>query len=236
MEEALLKVTKEISGKLYDDALSPGMKEVGKIGDDVAKTARLILAPIQITAHLQRKLEKFLNKIEQRIPPENRIEPNLQIAVPIVESMRYVEENQPLWEMFGELLAKSMDKTQISKVHPAFAHIVKTLTPDEAYMLKKLEESDFMITDVLSLNRKLNRFENRVEESSSIPLGDLISPDSINIYYAHLESLSLVAWPVDDQKPIMSGDVQTGVRSKSRITLTEFGKLFIEACKAPIDI
>ena len=41
-------VSKETLSKLYDDAVAGPAKEVGKLGTDAIKVARLILAPLQI--------------------------------------------------------------------------------------------------------------------------------------------------------------------------------------------
>lgn len=216
--------------KAYDDGVSPAFKELGKIGADLAKTARLILAPFQLTASFQDRLEAFLRNLNARVQEENRVSIPAEIAGPAFESMRYLEEESTLWKMFEELLIKSADKNSIYVAHPSFVHIIKQLTRDEAYILYKLTQSDFEITDTLDLNKALNRFENLKVERSTIPESELISPASVSIYYAHLESLSLVSWPVLKQDPIHAGGTQTGIRRHSKIQLTEFGKLFVKAC------
>jgi len=50
--------------KAYDDALAPLFRQIGCFGADLAKTARLILAPLQVTASLQDRLEVSLKKLE----------------------------------------------------------------------------------------------------------------------------------------------------------------------------
>ncbi len=54
-------VPKEAINKLYDDALSPSVKQLGKLGEDAMKTARLILAPLQLTAAWQ---DRFAAMVE----------------------------------------------------------------------------------------------------------------------------------------------------------------------------
>ena len=223
----------KVTERVYDDIASPGFKELGKIGADAAKTARLFLAPLQIAALFQERFERFLRKADSRIPEDRRIEVRAEIVGPAVESMRYLEEGSSLWKMFEELLLKSADRDSVSLVHPSFVHIVKQLTPDEANMLFKLRQGEFKIVDRMELNRALNRFENRVVESSTIPNEELLNPEAVSIYYAHLESLSLVSWPVTKQTPIVDAGVQTGTRRDSNIQLTEFGILFVTACLPP---
>jgi hypothetical protein len=43
-------VPKKTVGKIYDDALSGPLRQIGKLGTDVVKTARLLLAPLQYAA------------------------------------------------------------------------------------------------------------------------------------------------------------------------------------------
>jgi hypothetical protein len=100
-------------------------------------------------------------------------------------------------------------------------------------MLFKLNSSDFKVVDRMDLNRTLNKFENLKIESSTIPEGELLNSDSVNIYCAHLESLSLVQWPVTKQDPIMMSNTQVGIRRHSTIQLTDFGRLFVSACLPP---
>jgi len=53
---------KETIGKAYDDALSGPAQQLGKFGTDALKTARLILAPLQIAAAFQDRLEKMCER------------------------------------------------------------------------------------------------------------------------------------------------------------------------------
>ena len=219
----------------YNDALSPGLKELGKVGADLVKTARLLLAPLQIAATFQDRLERLLREMNERIPESRRIEVAPEISGPAIESMRFIKESSPLWDLFKEVLFKSADQKYVELVHPSFVQIIKQLTSDEALLLLKLDVEPFHQVYTQDLNLQENRFENRVIESSTIPLDDLLSPESMGIYYSHLESLSLVTWPVTKQDPIVVNGVQIGIRCFSEIHLTDFGKLFVSACIPPTD-
>ena len=216
--------------KAYGDVASPAFKELGKVGADVVKTARLLLAPLQIAATFQDRLERFLHQLEERVPEERRIEVMPEVAGPALESMRYLDEEGALWGMFREILFKAADKNFVGLVHPAFVQIIKQLTRDEAYLLYRLNGTAFKVVNRMDLNRPLNRFENLKIESSTIPEGKLLIPSSVNIYYAHLQSLSLVEWPVTKQDSINAGGTQVGIRRYSTIQLTDFGRLFVSAC------
>lgn len=223
-------VNSEVANKAYDQSLSPAAQEIGKLGGDLAKTARLLLAPLQIAALWQDKFTRILEEMRNRIPENRQIEAPPSITATAFENMKYTEESSPLYEMFKEVLMKSCDKDSIHLIHPSFVHIIKQLTRDEAIILSELQNKAFSITDRMSLNQVSNLFENLVIEKSSIPKEKLDLADSFNLYYSHLESLSLVAWPVNKQDPIVVNGVQTGVRRYSTIQLTDFGKLFVDAC------
>ncbi|HAW7512046.1 TPA: DUF4393 domain-containing protein [Escherichia coli] len=230
-------VSKVIDSKVventYNDALSPGLKELGKVGVDLAKTARLLLAPLQIAATFQDRLERFLREMNERVPESRRIEVAPEISGPAIESMRFLDESNTLWGLFKEILFKSADQKYVELVHPSFIQIIKQLTRDEALLLLKLDVDSFYQVYTQDLDRQENKFVNRKTESSTIPVDELFSPESMGIYYSHLESLSLVRWPITKQDPIIVQGVQVGIRCFSEIHLTDFGKLFVSACIPP---
>lgn len=77
----------------------------------------------------------------------------------------------------------------------------------------------------------MHRFENLKIEESDIPSSELYLPEKVNLYYSHLESLGLVAWPIYKQDPIKDDKgVQIGVRRFSKMHLTGFGSLFVSVC------
>ena len=211
--------------------LSNPARELGKIGNDAVKTIRLLLAPLQLAAAFQDRLERLIARIGDRVPEERRLSPPPEVVGPALEHMKYLEEENPLWQMFEELISRSFDKDNIESVHPAFTGVIAQLTRDEGIILCRLKTETFEIVDYLELNSIENRFENRKIEKNNLPLSDLILPDRIDMYYSHLESLNLVAWPVFKQDPVRdSNGTQIGIRRHSRMHLTEFGKLFINAC------
>lgn len=221
----------KVTEKLYDDGVSDTAKEISKIGVDLSKTARLLLAPLQLTAAFQDRVEKMIARIRNKVPEERQIEAPVELVGPTLEKMKYLEEESLLWEMFEEILTRSIDSEGIKSIHPSFAHIISQLSRDEALILYKLTEQDFKVVDTMDLNVKENRFENLKIEESQIPTDELFMPDKIHFYHSHLESLNLVQWPIEKQDPIFDENKkQTGVRRYSKIHLTEFGRLFVSAC------
>lgn len=230
MDPMLPKIPESLLFKVYDDLLSPATKQVGAVLSDGAKTARLLLtAPLQLAAAYQDRFSRMMDRIATAVPESHRTAPPAQLVGPIVEGLRYVDDTSPLWEMFESLLRTAMDARTTAKVHPAFGPIVSQLAPDEAVLLMRLHRKDAKVTDLLDLGTD-NVFRNRRVESSELPLDALAMPKQIDLYFAHLESLSLVRWPVIKQDPVMDGGRQVGVRRHSEMQLTDFGRLFVEAC------
>jgi hypothetical protein len=225
-------VPKKTIGKLYDDALSGPAKEIGKLGTDVVKTARLLLAPLQYGAAYQERLERACERISKRVPDERRIEAPLEIVGPTLEKLQYVREGSELWDMFEEVLTKSVDSEAQASIHPSFSHIISLLSRDEAWILYRLRDKNFEVVDYLDFDRAENKFKNRVIEKSELPNDELFLPNQMDLFYSHLESLNLVRWPVEKQDPVaaVAGGPQTGLRRYSKIMLTEFGRLFVAAC------
>jgi hypothetical protein len=230
-ELAKMLLPEKVVEKAYDDLVSSPAKELGKVGVDVVKMLRLLLAPLQIAAAFQDRLERTIARIANRVPEDRRIAPPPQVIGPTLEHMKFLEEDNPLWQMFEELLTSSVDAKSIAKVHPSFAHLISQLSRDEAIILYRLRSVEFKIVDVLDLNETEGRFENRKVEESTIPMAELSLPDQLGLSFSHLDSLSLVEWPVGKQDAIRDDHKrQTGVRRYSTMRLTDFGKLFVSAC------
>jgi hypothetical protein len=202
------------------------------LSTDLVKTARLFLAPLQLAAAFQDRFEKFLReKVIKRVPEQRYVQPPPELIGPAMQHMRYLDYENPLWEMFEELLLCSLDKQNLSKAHPAFAQIIMQLSRDETLILYRLRGNEFHVIDTMEYVPTENRFQNRIIEHSDIPTVGMYLPHQLELYYSHLESLNLVTWPVFKQVPILDEtDFQTGLRRHSKMHLTDFGKLFVSAC------
>ncbi len=54
--------------------------------------------------------------------------------------IKYMEDNTILYEIFKELLARSIDSERIAEAHPSFIHIIAQLSHDEAIILLELKK------------------------------------------------------------------------------------------------
>lgn len=100
----------------------------------------MVLSPLRGLVWSWEKIENYVSqtierKLNERKVPKERIQtPDLDVAVPALEALRYSK----LRENFANLLATSMDSATSKQAHPAFVEILKQLTLDEAKILEFL--------------------------------------------------------------------------------------------------
>jgi hypothetical protein len=135
---------------VYQDALQPAAKEVGKSLLTVTKLVNVALTPLSLLVwgydRIKDYLEATLAEKLKDVPPERIVTPSPAVAGPAVEALRFAANEPTLREMYANLLATGMDANTAQNAHPAFVEILKQLTPDEARLLAFLysgHEIDF---------------------------------------------------------------------------------------------
>ena len=125
---------------VYQDAVQPAAKEIGKSLEIVTKTVNIALAPIKALVWGYEKIEDYLNKRVaeklREIPKENIVTPPPQVAGPAVEALRYSGHDENLRELYANLLATAMNKETTDKAHPGFVEIIKNLSSEEGLLLQ----------------------------------------------------------------------------------------------------
>ncbi|CAA0156056.1 conserved hypothetical protein [Tenacibaculum maritimum] len=219
--------------KIYDDALSPAMKQIGKALEGVAKTSRFLLAPFDYLAAQHSRWERYLEKVAAKVPEENLTEGHPQIVIPTLEGLSLSYENTLLSELFVSLLANSIDNRKQNLAHPAFPNIISQLSHDEAVILFYLKKKNWIVKQKSDLDNEAQRFINEETTYEEFPLDKLLYPENIWVYMNHLNSLNIAGtWQVENQSPIIEDATgkQIGVNIISERKLTEFGQLFVESC------
>ena len=87
------------------------------------------------------KLECFeddLYKQILQIPEQCQHNPNLMIAGPTLEALKYTYDEDKLREMYIKLLASSMDSRKDTVVHPSYVQIIKQMNSFDAVLFKFL--------------------------------------------------------------------------------------------------
>jgi len=213
--------------KAYDDALHEPMREGGKFLLDAAKAFRLFLAPTQLLAVVQDRLAAFCERVRQRVPENQQVEAAQSIAIPILLSLKYMEDDNLLTELFLNLLTRAIDKERVSEAHPAFVRIIEQLSPDEAVLLYLLRNHDIRwnmprtLTEEPTWSVRLHS----VPEYQPFLCEQIAYPQNCFMYLSHLRALDLL-YHYDNPEPTL---FHGRVEYRTFVT-TEFGDLFIKAC------
>jgi hypothetical protein len=229
---------KELAEKFpVKEALTPAAVQTGLILSDAAKTIHLALFPLQFLGAYQDRLRHFIDTAVRRVPEEKRIPPAPQILGPIIEGLRYEPEGTPIEAMYSELLSRSIDEDRVEEAHPAYPLIIRQLSADEVKILDRLNGKTYERVHTQEYFAETNLFSNKqTVESDALPREELAFPNNVDFYFAHLHQLGLAAMYQDGNQEILHGDdprIQTGVRVKTRYTLTDFGQRFVKACIGP---
>lgn len=89
-------------------------------------------------------VQQYKNSIAQKIaliPEDNIQDPPLSIVGPALEASKYYISDEELREMFAQLIASSMDKSQTKFVHPSFVEIIKQISVTDAKNLELIYKS-----------------------------------------------------------------------------------------------
>ena len=236
-EDPATAIAKEIAKQLpvrdaYEDGLAPSIREAGDTLEDLTKTLRLVLAPVQYLAALQDRYKAFLDRSIRKVPEAQRTAPPPQILGPVLEGIRYEPEDTPIDEMFNELLSRSIDRKRANEAHPSYPLLIRQLSPDEAKILARLLVSRYDYEATKQLDRTTRTFHDHSIKIDELPRDGLVFPENVSFYMQHLNQLGLAGiFQKGNQQPIMAptGE-QTGIRIIGRYELTELGERFVRAC------
>lgn len=219
--------------KIYEDGASQPVQESGKALTDLIKALRLFTAPIQLLAAYQDRLSKYLDKVRNSVKEENQIEAPPSISGPVMERLKYLENENYLTDLYLNLLSRAIDKERVQEAHPAFYHIIDQLSADEALILYMVSKEpiyyDYTMDLYTNEENKL-RFRNTVVKRDTTKKTQLAFPEHFEMYISHLKSLDLLFWRKLNEDAIHENGSQTGTYIKTHIELTQFGELFVKAC------
>ncbi|MBX3745342.1 MAG: DUF4393 domain-containing protein [Verrucomicrobiae bacterium] len=125
---------------IYEDALQPLAKEAGKALGTVGKAVNLALEPLAGLVWGYDQIKKFVQETVaeklEGVPPEQIQSPNPSVAGPALEALKYNGHDPDLREMYANLLTTSLDSKTAREAHPGFVEILKSMSPDEARVLR----------------------------------------------------------------------------------------------------
>ncbi len=218
----------ELAIKAYDDLLADAMKEGGKTLADTVKAFRLFTAPIQLLALAQDRLASFCEKVRSKVPEDRQQEAAPSIALPILMDLRFMEDDNPLTELYLNLLARAIDKERCSEAHPAFVKIIEQMSPDEAMVMYVLRDRSIKICFAKGNEPSIIVAGYTRISETDFPASRIASPTNLWMYLKRLEALTLLTHTYG----VGSIDALRHHSPHKNHTyhLTDFGRLFVDAC------
>lgn len=141
---AAAEIVKANTTAFYQDAAQPSIRVVGKA---LAQCTSLFVTPIGRMAEIfEKNIQKYLDKLEG-LKEDQIVSPDTRILVPVLEKMRFTNEEK-VAEYYAEILATASKKETASKVMVTFIEILNRLTADEIKILEFINSRDnFVIVE-----------------------------------------------------------------------------------------
>ena len=129
---AVKEIVKANAAAVYQDAAQPSIRVVGK---SLAQCVSLFASPVGRMAEIfEKNIHLYLNKLEG-LKEEDLVSPDTRILVPILEKMRFTDEEK-VADYYAEILATASRKEHAGKVLITFIEILNRLTADEIKILE----------------------------------------------------------------------------------------------------
>lgn len=241
---------------VYQDAVQPAAKEIGKGLQVVAKAVNAALIPVEGLIWGVEQIRDFVRdrvaKKLEAIPPEDIQQPKAHIAVPAIDALRYTGTEDGLSELYANLLATSMDKATAYRAHPGFVDMIKNMCPDEARIMRFFAATPFSaLVNIKSVSNADGSFQvaNRhvsligIDSQCQFPtltanyldnlerLGLVRIETMLRIQsealYARIEEYPQIKEIIEDLRKIEGRTVEV---EKIRLAVTDLGQQFIRSC------
>lgn len=197
----------EILAEMGKETIKQGYKDIGenmvaptaKLLGTIPETINALLLPLnQWIAERQYKLEetkKLLAQKLEKVGTDNLVPPEAHIAVPALQYISYCMDNEELRDMYANLLASSMNKVVKNDVHPSYVEIIKQLCPDEAKILKIINQGDgFPLINVKYKMQNSKHYTYAFQHFSIVSeLAGCERPLAIAAYLDNLQRLGLIS-------------------------------------------
>lgn len=181
--------------ELYKDMAQPAARNVGLALGAITSIGLFLhlltsWGTDRLNLCLKNNLEQYANKLKD-VPEEQIIQATPEVALPIIEKLSYVS-NEELRELYIELLAKASIKDMNDKAHPSFVNIINNLSPDEAKFIEYLNRNEslpFVDITVSAENYTLHYIDLLVCFTPGLNLN---FPKNLKAYLSNLEASGLI--------------------------------------------
>ena len=239
---------------IYKDLAQPSLQVLGNALGKAVEFATLPITALGTVsdcakANLNHRLVEYTKKVEQ-IPEDKRVEVHPQIAVPIIQKLSYAT-NDEIANLFTNLLTTASNSDTSCNAHPGFESIISQLSPDEARIIQFLKsKTDIPYCSLKVYIAKSKGYIMLIENASMIPYKiHLEFQQNINAYYANMIRLGIIldmksVFLIDDNPyneikeaynfaqydNLVPGHFSRIELVKSHFNITQYGRLFINAC------
>ena len=130
--EIIRELIKANAEDLYKDAAQPSLRVLGK---PLAQCMSLFATPVGRMAEIfERNIHRYIDKLSD-FKEEELVAPDTRILVPILERMRFTDQEK-VAEYYAEILATASKKEHANKVMVTFIEILNRLTADEIKIIE----------------------------------------------------------------------------------------------------
>ena len=151
---------------------------------------------LRYACDLERYKRELYEKLE-KIPKENRIEPDMQTVGPALEASKFCVEKNEIRHMFVNLISATMDSKKSQEVHPSFSDIIRQMTPLDAQNLLLFKKDNTLPLAQYRLKEKnLSGFKT-IKENVFLENPAILDIDKQAISIAALDRLGLVDIEMD---------------------------------------
>ena len=217
VKETALSVAKETAKDVYADTVQLTAKNVGGFfGTLSGFFNHVVMYPLKkLNIRYEQKAIAFEKEMEHKynsIPEKERVEPQLHIVGPTMESLKYNIMDDDLAELFSNLLVSDMDMRTQNLCTPAFVKVIEQLSPADARVFKTIfnECAKAEIIPICKVDLCKIDDEKRKIRKEYLPLYlvgievDGLNPNDISKSLQNLERLGLLTidflkWRSDDE-------------------------------------
>lgn len=150
----------------------------------------------------------------------------LKLAIPMIEAAS-IEENDELQDLWNKLIANSMDPNFRNEIRYSYIEIIKSLTPLDVKILYKIYQE--LVDQKINLNKITNYTITREQIAKMVQCD--MNECIMSIYNLfRVQCLSPAVFKFTGIKSGKTGESPSTFKGIDQVTMTPFGKSFIEAC------
>ncbi len=131
----------KLATSIYNDAVSPAMKQIGQSAEGLLKFVALPFKFLGLTAEeLEKKYAIFIEKAVNQVPAQKLTHPQTSIVAPLLDYVKFSFTDEPgndlLQEMYSNLLSSAINQDYANKIQKSFVEYMRLLSCNEAKMLE----------------------------------------------------------------------------------------------------